>query len=207
MEDTHVLEVVIDDFQFTPNGLMALPDGDTCSKDCHCGPDSMCQNNKCTFVSTGGNGSFRPSRPQPVYTFSNPTSEVIEDPHSGNSQTSAAKEDNAKEDNADMMGGNHTSVEEPSTESSTDMAVSFESLEDGNRSGMKAGVSLLFIALVVTAAIVYIRSRRNKMYQLAAVRRFRKFGATSDVAKNVVVDGNEEATVQESSFEMSVRDS
>ena len=54
MLDTHVVEVVIDNFQFVPNGLVAVPDGNVCSKDCHCGATSQCLENKCVRRSTRG---------------------------------------------------------------------------------------------------------------------------------------------------------
>lgn len=54
MLDTHVVEVVIDNFQFAPNGLVAVPNGQVCSKDCQCGATSHCFDNKCTRKTTRG---------------------------------------------------------------------------------------------------------------------------------------------------------
>ena len=47
LEDSHVVEVVIDNFQYIPSGKTHVPDGGTCSKDCHCSPTSMCIYNQC----------------------------------------------------------------------------------------------------------------------------------------------------------------
>ena len=52
MLDTHVVEVVIDNFQFAPNGYISVSNGKTCSKDCQCGALSECFQNKCTRRNT-----------------------------------------------------------------------------------------------------------------------------------------------------------
>lgn len=46
----HVVEVIIDDFTYTPSGLEFVKDGGVCSKDCHCSPSSQCLGNVCTKV-------------------------------------------------------------------------------------------------------------------------------------------------------------
>lgn len=63
LEDTHHVNVVIDSFQFTPSGLTGLPEGGTCSRDCHCDGDSACLSNVC--FSSGpatGSGYHTPAR-------------------------------------------------------------------------------------------------------------------------------------------------
>ena len=52
MLETHVVEVVIDNFQFAPNGYIAVSNGKTCSKDCQCGALSQCFQNKCRRQNT-----------------------------------------------------------------------------------------------------------------------------------------------------------
>lgn len=47
----HFVEVVIDDFTYTPSGLEHVSDGGACSKDCHCRPSSQCFGNVCSPVS------------------------------------------------------------------------------------------------------------------------------------------------------------
>lgn len=47
MEDGHVVEVVIDDFTFTPSGLTEVEEGGVCTKDCQCGRSSSCTGNVC----------------------------------------------------------------------------------------------------------------------------------------------------------------
>ena len=72
----HVVEVVIDDFTYTPSGLEFVKDGGACSKDCHCSPDSQCFGNVCSPMSEhytidswyanyqgGANGSSKETRP------------------------------------------------------------------------------------------------------------------------------------------------
>lgn len=46
----HVVEVVVNDFTYTPSGLEHVGDGGTCSKDCHCKASSQCLGNVCTPV-------------------------------------------------------------------------------------------------------------------------------------------------------------
>lgn len=48
MEDTHVAEVVIDGFSFTPSGETGVEDGEYCSKHCQCLGTSLCINGLCT---------------------------------------------------------------------------------------------------------------------------------------------------------------
>jgi len=47
MEDHHIVEVVIDDFRFESSGVTGLSDGEICTKDCQCGPSSLCMSNAC----------------------------------------------------------------------------------------------------------------------------------------------------------------
>jgi hypothetical protein len=47
MSDNQVVEVVIDDFSFTPSNLEYVVDGGYCTKACHCDPSSMCVNDIC----------------------------------------------------------------------------------------------------------------------------------------------------------------
>ena len=47
-KDSYIVEVVIDDFSYTPSGLESVPDGGACSKDCHCADGSKCFSNVCT---------------------------------------------------------------------------------------------------------------------------------------------------------------
>jgi hypothetical protein len=47
MADTHVAQVVIDQFVYTPNYILGVANGETCSKTCQCLPTSRCVNNKC----------------------------------------------------------------------------------------------------------------------------------------------------------------
>ena len=46
-KEQHIVEVVIDDFSYAPSGLEYVPDGEVCSRDCHCSPSSMCFSNHC----------------------------------------------------------------------------------------------------------------------------------------------------------------
>jgi hypothetical protein len=48
MLDNQVVEVVVDDFSFTPSNLEYVMDGGYCTKHCHCGPSSLCSNGICT---------------------------------------------------------------------------------------------------------------------------------------------------------------
>ena len=50
MADNHMVEVVIDGFDFEPNGLTEVPIGGTCSKHCQCGETARCRGNVCTSV-------------------------------------------------------------------------------------------------------------------------------------------------------------
>lgn len=51
--DDTVVEVVIDDFEYTPRrGLEHVPNGGACSKDCQCSPSSRCYDNTCSKVVT-----------------------------------------------------------------------------------------------------------------------------------------------------------
>jgi hypothetical protein len=47
MTDTQVAQVVIDQFSYTPNYIVGVANGETCSKTCQCLPTSRCVNNKC----------------------------------------------------------------------------------------------------------------------------------------------------------------
>ena len=218
LQDSHIVEVVIDDFQFTPNGLTALVDGSTCSKDCHCGPDSTCQNNRCTYVSPGANAEFRPSRSQSSSTVTNPPtadSTIFTNPptdDSGSDQiipvpsTPEADGDAGTGEVIISVEGNNTnSVGEDSTEDNV-IASSFKAGDNGgsNRGGMKAGVSLLFIALTVAALVVNIRRRRDS----ASQSKMNDMISSNGLNKNVVVDTtvSDEETDKEASFEISVKE-
>jgi hypothetical protein len=48
MLDSQVVEVVIDNFSFTPSNLQYVVDGGYCTKHCHCDEASMCVNGICT---------------------------------------------------------------------------------------------------------------------------------------------------------------
>jgi hypothetical protein len=51
LEDHHVVEVVIDEFDFVTGEKEFIPDGGTCTKHCQCNyPNSRCSNNKCAAV-------------------------------------------------------------------------------------------------------------------------------------------------------------
>jgi hypothetical protein len=50
MQDSHIVEVVIDKFEFTPSGLTGVPLGGSCGKDCQCDGSSRCIGNRCTRV-------------------------------------------------------------------------------------------------------------------------------------------------------------
>jgi len=57
MEDTHVVQVVIDKFEYVPSGLTGVPEGGVCSKDCHCDTglpslSAKCINNQCVRFTT-----------------------------------------------------------------------------------------------------------------------------------------------------------
>jgi hypothetical protein len=47
MLDSQVVEVVIDNFSFTPSNLQYVVDGGYCTKHCHCDSSSMCVNGIC----------------------------------------------------------------------------------------------------------------------------------------------------------------
>lgn len=47
MADHHIVEVVIDDFRFDSSGITGLSDGEICTKNCQCGPSSLCISNAC----------------------------------------------------------------------------------------------------------------------------------------------------------------
>jgi hypothetical protein len=47
MTNAHVAQVVIDHFSFTPNYVVGVANGETCTKACQCLPSSTCVNNKC----------------------------------------------------------------------------------------------------------------------------------------------------------------
>jgi len=51
MEDSHVIQVVIDNFTYEPSGRTGVTDGGLCSKDCQCQPGSQCRNQVCTKLS------------------------------------------------------------------------------------------------------------------------------------------------------------
>ena len=51
MANNHVVEVVIDNFAFAPNGLTVVPEGGVCTKDCQCGSSSRCASNMCRGTS------------------------------------------------------------------------------------------------------------------------------------------------------------
>jgi hypothetical protein len=48
MSDNQVVEVIIDDFTFTPSNLEYVMNGGYCTKHCHCDPSSLCLNGICT---------------------------------------------------------------------------------------------------------------------------------------------------------------
>lgn len=47
MEDHWRVEVVIDKVEYEPSGLIGVPDGGVCAKDCQCTPSSSCVDNVC----------------------------------------------------------------------------------------------------------------------------------------------------------------
>lgn len=47
MADTHIAQVVVDGFTFTPSHAGGVANGETCSKDCQCLAPLRCINNKC----------------------------------------------------------------------------------------------------------------------------------------------------------------
>jgi hypothetical protein len=47
MSNTQMAQVVIDHFSFTPNYVVGVANGETCSKSCQCLPSSTCVSNKC----------------------------------------------------------------------------------------------------------------------------------------------------------------
>lgn len=47
MQDTHVVQVVIDKFEYEPSGVRAVPESGICTKDCQCGESSRCIQNQC----------------------------------------------------------------------------------------------------------------------------------------------------------------
>jgi hypothetical protein len=47
MSNNHVAQVVFDSFSFTPNYVVGVANGGTCSKPCQCVKSSTCVNNKC----------------------------------------------------------------------------------------------------------------------------------------------------------------
>lgn len=51
MNDDQLVEVVIDDFSFTPSGQTAVMDGGYCTKGCQCDTSSICVNGICTAAS------------------------------------------------------------------------------------------------------------------------------------------------------------
>lgn len=182
MQDTDVLEVVFDDFQFTPNGLHALQDGGTCSKNCQCGADSTCQNNKCTYVAANANPDFRPSPP------------AVAD---GTSSSGDAKNN---QNHNQVESGDKVSAGNGKNPPADTKYVSTKSTDSRSRGGMKAGVSFLIIGIIIAAAIIFMRSRREKVHQL----KIQMFGAATDPTKTVVID-NEKETGKEVSFEMSMK--
>ena len=57
MEDTHKVEVVIDDFTYERSGLSGVPVGGVCTKDCQCGPGFLCIGNICAEGTSAASAS------------------------------------------------------------------------------------------------------------------------------------------------------
>ena len=52
LADDQKIEVVIDNFTYTPSGETHVADGGACSKHCHCSPNSTCDAGTCQPVMT-----------------------------------------------------------------------------------------------------------------------------------------------------------
>lgn len=65
MLDTHMVQVVIDKFEFTPSGFTGLVEGSACSKDCQCDGSMVCLANKCWALSPTVGESFGGETPLP----------------------------------------------------------------------------------------------------------------------------------------------
>ena len=190
MLDTYKVEVVIDDFHFTPNGLTSLPENGVCAKDCHCDPSSKCQKNKCVNL---GEGKEQAS-----------TNTINGNP----AGQQAAQESNAPNDNP----GNPQSTQEVNFPSAANADESNNESGSSGKGGLqKAGKSLLAIGLLVAAGVavfLFVRQRRTA----ADGSRMVLFTGGRDTGKKnkVVVECWEEdtardSTIVEPSFEMSIK--
>lgn len=178
LSDIHMVEVVIDDFKFTPNGLTALPEGGTCSKDCHCDRSSLCVANKCTFVGEGINDSNPggvPYQPAAASTYFDGEPPVLSETTSGISDQSQSIE---KEQSA-----------------------SKESDKGGMTKAGKAFLTLFFLLGAAAAAFLFTKMKRDEKDRWRIVL-FKEGGPP----KKVEVECWEEDTEQASCFEMRLRE-
>jgi hypothetical protein len=203
IQDHQYVEVVIDDFHYTPSGLTALPDGGICSKDCQCGPDSLCQNNRCIFVAADINSSFRGD---PA-----PSSLSLSNNEGSTNEVSSAEKDNtnsvgvADTTNQAVTVGKDEAGGEILGEtglSENEMAMASEASKSSG--GLKkAGISLLVIGILGAAGtflFLYVKAKRNNINEYK-----NKTFKIKYPSKTVVVDCWEEATTnEETSFEMSI---
>lgn len=65
LADDEMVQVVIDDFVYTPSGETHVSNGGSCVKDCQCAPSSECNRGTCVSVS-GGPNAPPPTTPKPT---------------------------------------------------------------------------------------------------------------------------------------------
>ena len=190
MLDTYKVEVVIDDFHFTPNGLTSLPDNGVCAKDCHCDSSSKCQKNKC--VNLGGSKEQASTNTNNDNPTGQQAAQELDVPNDNPAGTQAAQEMNVS--------------------SATNAAESVHESDSSGKGGLqKAGKSLLAIGLLVAAGFVVfllIRQRRSASDGSRIV--LFTGGRGTDTKTKVVVECWEEDTARDStlvepSFEMSIK--
>ena len=158
MKDTQVIEVAIDNFQYTPSGLTGVPDGGTCSRDCHCDGESVCLSNRC--FSAGSNVGAKPTSEGSDPSLK-PTSEGS-DPST----------------RPTLEGGDPISSEEAAAEAITANNQTVSQAQQGadpvDESSRKAGMSsagrafmILFFLSVIAGLgwYIYIRMKRRKKDQ------------------------------------------
>ena len=194
MQDTYMVEVVIDDFHFTPNGLTALPENGVCSKDCHCSESSSCQKNRCTSNSNSNGDNDEAQESSSATTVDLDVNVVNGTPPTAAEQPTTQEESSGP------------SAAKP-YEFTTAEASATAAAGSGKGGLQKAGKSLLSIGFLVAAAVVVLLLVRNRRDTTNRSRMVLFHGG--DPNKKVVVECWEEETEQDSSvepsFEMSLK--
>ncbi|CAB9518423.1 Glycosyl hydrolases family 16 [Seminavis robusta] len=203
MQDTHQVEVVIDNFEFTPSGLTGLAEGGTCTRDCHCEATAVCRSNKC--FSPDPSMVAQPQSEDAISTL--PPTTGSASVASGASETNTPPADlSAPETSETNVVTNNPSIPESLDMPETNITKATGTEDATRQSGKsKAGKPILivfFLALAAAlAAFFYMRRKRSETNRRGII-----FGSDDSSRKVRVVEcyENDTTVASSSSFEVAI---